>query len=115
LHCGIFAAGFVSRGATEALSGANFCGELFVFFAKGPEIALDLQPVPELGGLAEEGTEADGHDGSNRSVAEHDLVDRARGDSDSAGHGVLRNSHRREVFLEQDFTGCNRRVHGYNV
>ena len=71
--------------------------------------------MPELGALAEEGAEADGHDRRDRAVAEDDLVDRARRDADGAGHGVLGNTHRDEVFLEQDFTRCNRRVHGHNV
>jgi hypothetical protein len=57
-------------------------------------------------GLAEEGAEADGHDGRNRAVAEDDLVDRARCHANGASHGVLGNPHRGEVFLQQDFAGC---------
>jgi hypothetical protein len=62
--------------------------------------------VPELRRLTEKGPEADGHDRSDRSVPKHDLVDRAGCDADGAGHGVLGNSHRIEVFLKKDFAGC---------
>ena len=71
--------------------------------------------MPELRRLAEEGAEADGPDGSDRTVAEDDLVDRAGCHPDGAGHGVLGNPHRGEVFLEQNFAGCDGRVHGYDV
>ena len=99
----------------EALGGADFGGELLLLFAQRPEVALNLQPVPELGGLAEEGSEPDGHDGGDGTVAQHDLVDRAGRNTDGAGDGVLRNPHRGAVFLEQDFTGGDGWVHGYDV
>ena len=44
-----------------------------------------------------------------------DFVDRPGGDTDGAGHGILRNTHRREVFLEEDFAGGYGWLHGYNV
>ncbi len=53
------------RGVAEALGGTDFGGELFLFFAQRAKITLDLQAVPELGRLAEEGSEADGHDGGD--------------------------------------------------
>lgn len=99
----------------EGLGGANFGGELLLLFAQRAEVALHLQAVPELGGLAEEGSEADGHDGRDRTLAEDNLVDRAGRNADGAGHGILGNSHRSEVFLQQDFTGRDGRVHGYNA
>ena len=33
----------------------------------------------------------------------YDFVDRPGGDTNGTGHGVLRNTHRREVFFEEDF------------
>lgn len=100
---------------TEALGGADFGGELLALFAQGAEVTFDLQAVPELGRLVEERTEADGHDGGDRAVAEDDLVDRAGRHADGAGHGVLGNPHGGEVFLKQDFAGCDGRVHAYDV
>ena len=94
------------RGAAEALGGTDFGGELLLLFAQGSKITLDLQPVPELRRLAEKGPEADGHDRSDGSVPQDDLVDRAGCYADGAGRGVLGNPHRIEVFLEQDFAGC---------
>ena len=70
--------------------------------------------MPELGRLAEEGAEADRHDGRDRAVAEDDLVDRAGRHGDGAGHGVLGNAHRGEVCLEQDFAGSDGRLHDYD-
>ena len=35
----------------------------------------------------------------------YDFVDRPGGDTDGAGHGILRNTHRREVFFEENFAG----------
>ena len=37
----------------------------FLLFAPGAKITTDVQAVPELGRLAEEGSEADGHDGGD--------------------------------------------------
>ena len=97
------------------MGGADFGGELFLLFAQGAEITLDLQAMPKLGGLAEEGSEADGHYRRDRAVAQHDLVDCAGCHTDGTGHGVLGNPHRSEIFLQQDFTGCDGRVHAYDV
>ena len=96
----------------KTLCGADFCSGLLLLFAQGPKITLDLQPVPELRGLAEKGAEAKRHDRRDRTVAEDDLVDRTRCHADGAGHGVLGNRHRSEVFLQQDFAGCDGRVLG---
>ena len=98
----------------EALGGADFGGELLLLFTERPEVALNLEAVPELGVLAEEGAEADGHDGGDGTVAQHDLVDRAGRNTHGAGHGVLRNPHRGEIFLKQDFAGGDGWVHGYD-
>lgn len=89
-------------------------GELLRLAGEGAEVALDLQAMPELGRLAKEGTEADGHGGGDRALAEHDFVDRAWRHTDGPGHGILGNAHRRQVLLEQDFPGCDRLGHGYN-
>ena len=35
----------------------------------------------------------------------YDFVDRPRGDTDGAGHDILRNTHRLEVFFEENFAG----------
>ena len=75
---------------TEGLGGADFGGELLLLFADGAEVALDLQAGPELRCLAEKGSEADGHDRSDGSVPQHDLIDRAGRHADGAGRGVLR-------------------------
>ena len=105
----------LSRGVAEGLGGANFGGELLLLFAQRAEVALHLQAVPELGRLAEKRSEADGHDGGDGAVPKDDLVDRAGRNADGAGHGILGNPHRSEVFLQQNFTGCDGRVHGYNA
>ena len=99
----------------EGAGGADFSGEFFLLFTQGSKITLNLQAMPELGSLAEKGSEADGHDGSDRAVAEDDLVDRAGCHPDGAGHGVLGNPHRGEIFLEQDFSGCDGWVHAYDA
>ena len=50
-----------------------------------PEIALDLDAVPEGFGPAEEGSEADGHGRGDGAFAVDDLVDRARREADVLG------------------------------
>lgn len=78
---------------------------MLLYFAQGPKITLDLQTVPELRRLTEKGPEADGHDRSDGSVPQHDLVNRAGCDADRPGHGALGNPHPSEVLSEKDFTG----------
>ena len=49
----------------------------------------------------------------DRPAAMHDFIDRSRGHSDGARHGVLRNPHGFEVLLKQNPTGCDWCVHAY--
>jgi hypothetical protein len=94
---------------------ADAGGEPLLLAGERAEIALYLKPVPEAVGLPEEGTEADGHRGGDDTLAKHDLVDRARGNPDGAGHRILREPHRLEVLFEEDFSWGDRRFHGYDV
>lgn len=89
--------------------------ELLLFFGQGAEITFDLQAVPEFGGLAEKGTKADRHGGRDGALTENDLVNGAGRHAKGAGHGVLRNTHRQQVFFEEDFAGSDWRVHSHNV
>ena len=95
----------------EALGGADFGGELFLLFAQGAEITLDLQAVPELRGLAEERAKADRHRGGDGPFAQHDLVDCPGGHADGPGHGILGEAHGGQILLQQDFSGCDRWIH----
>ena len=45
-------------------------------------------------------------------MAVYDSIDRSRGDSDGASHGILRYPHRSEVLLKQDLAGCYGLAHG---
>ena len=58
--------------------------------------------MPEVFGLPEEGPEADGHGRSDRSTAEHNLIDSTGRDAYGPRHGILRNAHREKVFLEKN-------------
>lgn len=106
------------RDATATLGGAgdghgrlDVGGELLLVLGEGAEVTLDLDAVPEFGGLAEECSEADGHGGRDRAAGVNDLVDGARGDADGAGHGVLGDAHGIEVFFQKNFAGCDGWIH----
>ena len=90
-------------------------GELLVVFGQGAEVALDLDAVPEFRGLAEEGSEADGHGWRDGTAGVDDLVNRTGSDADGAGHGILGNSHGNQVLFQKDLAGCDGWIHGYNV
>lgn len=94
--------------------GLDLDGKLPASLVQSSEVTLNLKPMPELGGLAEEGTEADRHGGRDCPSAQDDLVDGAGRHADGAGHGVLRNTHREQVFFEEDFAGCNGRAECHN-
>ena len=66
-----------SAGVGQFCGGTDFGGELLLLFRQGAEIALHLNAVPELGGLAKEGVEADRHGWSDRALAKDDFVDGA--------------------------------------
>lgn len=83
---------------------ATFPGQL-------ARIAFKLESVPEFIRLAEKGGETNRYGRCYRTAAMNDFVDRAWGDADGVGHSVLRNPHWFEVFLQKNFTGCNRRIH----
>ena len=104
-----------SVGGRQRGGGLDAGDELFAFAGEGAEVAFHLDAVPEGVGLSEEGTEADGHGRGDRSLAEHDLVDRPRRHADGAGHGVLGNAHGIEILLKQDLAGCDGSFHGCNV
>ena len=95
-------------------SRSDFGGEPFLLLRQCTEVALDLDAVPELRGLGEKGTEADGHGRGDGALAEHDFVDGARGHADSAGHGVLRNAHGLKIFLQEDLAGCDGKPQCHN-
>ena len=82
-----------------------------VFSGQLARIAFKLESMPEFIRLAEKGGETNRHGRCNRPPAMNDFVDRAWRDADGVGHGVLRNPHRFEVFLQKNFTGCNGRIH----
>lgn len=82
-------------------------------FGQGAEVAFHLNAMPELGALGEKGADADGHGRGDGAFAEHDLVDGPRSHADGAGHGVLRNTHGLEVFLQENFAGWDGRSHGF--
>lgn len=58
--------------------------------------------MPEGVGLAEEGSQADGHGRGDGAFAVDDLFDRLGRDADGACHRVLGDAHGGEVFLEED-------------
>jgi len=80
---------------SQLVRGLNFGGELFAFPSQGAEIALDLEAVPELGGLLKKCSEADRHGRRDGPATQYDFVDRPRRDADGPGHGVLRYAHGR--------------------
>lgn len=95
----------------EFARGTDASGELAAFFGESAEVAFDLKPMPETLGLGEEGTEADGHDRGNGPASQNDLIDGAGRHTDGTSHGVLGDTHGIEVFLQQDLSGCDGRVH----
>ena len=52
------------------------------------EVALDLDAMPELVRLTEEGTKTNRHGRSDRPPAKDDFVNLPRGDTDGPGHGI---------------------------
>lgn len=64
-------------------------GEFLTILGQGAKVTLDLEAMPEFLRLAEEGSEADGHGGRDRSAGVDDLVDGTRRNADGTGHGVL--------------------------
>lgn len=79
--------------------------------SQSSEITFDLQTVPEFLGLPEERPETHGHGRGDGSFAEDNFIDGARGDTDRAAHGILRDAHGFEILFEKDFTGSDRCVH----
>ena len=98
-------------GAGDRRSGPDVGGESLVVFGKGAEVALNLNAVPELRRLTEEGSEADRHGRSNGAASVDDLVDGARGDADGPRHGILGDAHRNEIFFQEDFARCDGWIH----
>lgn len=100
-----------SGGGGDRVGGLDAEDEFLALAGEGAEIAFHLDAVPEGVGLAEEDAEADGHGGSDGSLAEHDLVDRARRHTDGAGHRVLRDAHGLEILLQQDLPRSDGSLH----
>src|SRR6266571_160182 len=71
------------------------------------QIVVRLQSQPEAFRGAEEGGEPQRRIGGERALAEHDLVDAARGHAGSAGERVLADPHGHEELLEQDLAGMD--------
>jgi len=80
--------------------GQNVGGELVLVLGNGAEVPIHLNSVPELRGLREKRSEADRHGRRDGAAGMDDLVDSAWCDTDRASHGVLRNSHGNQVFLQ---------------
>ena len=104
-----------SMGGNYGIDRLDTGDELLAFAGEDAEVAFHLDAVPEGVGLAEKNAEANGHGRSDGPLAEHDLVDRPRRHADGASHGVLRNTHGLEIFLQQDLAWGNTCLHGYNV
>lgn len=99
----------------ELTGGPHARGELTSLLGQRPEIALNLQSVPEAFGLTKEGAKADRHGGRDGATPEDDLIDRSRCDSYRARHGVLGNPHGLEILLKQYLSRRDGWTHGYNV
>lgn len=97
------------------MRGLDAGDEFLALAGEGAEVAFHLDAVPEGVGLAEKDTEADGHGWGDGALAEHDLVDCPWRHADGAGHGILRDAHGLEIFLQQDLAGSDGSVHGCNV
>ena len=69
------------------------------------EVALDLDAMPELVRLTKEGPKSNRHGRSDRPPREDDFVSCPCGNTDGAGHGILRNLHRLEVFPKRNLSG----------
>ena len=102
-------------GVNQINGGRDGSSELAALSGEGAEVALDLEAMPEVLGLAEKGAEADGHGWGDGALAKDDFIDGARRNADGACHGVLGDAHGEEVLLKKDFAGCNWRFNGYNV
>ena len=96
-----------SSGVRERLRGGDSGDELAALLGQGAEITLDLKPLPKALGLAEERSKTNGHGRGDGALAEENLIDGAWRHLDGAGHGVLGNPHGIEIFLQQDFSGCD--------
>ena len=86
--------------------------ETLLVFGELAEVTLGLYAMPERIRLSEEGTETDGHGGSDGTPSVYDLVDSSRGDADGVRHCILGDSHWLEILFEQDFAGGNGGEHG---
>ena len=63
--------------------------ECLAFFRKGAEVAFRLDTAPEVIGLSEKHSKADGHGGRDGSFPKDDLIDGAGRHADCACHGIL--------------------------
>lgn len=85
------------NGKCESLSlcGEKFSGgndifhEFLSLFGECAEVAVDLDSVPKVFGLPEEGSEADRHGGCDRTAAEDDFIDGAGWNAYGPRHSVL--------------------------
>src|SRR5258706_13245359 len=104
--------GFKSVATALNPSGASRGGQHFDFFDEPVskpflllfEIKVGLQVEPKLRRHAEIAAKAQGGVRRNRTLAFDNLIDPARRHADVLGQPVLRNCHRLEEFLVEDFT-----------
>lgn len=101
--------------AGDGHGGLNVGGEFPLIFGQGPEIALDLDAVPEFCGLTEKRSKADRHGGRDGTAGMDDFVDGTWCDANGASHGVLGNAHGHEVFFQKNLAGRDGWLHRYNV
>jgi len=94
-------------GCDEFRGGPDCGGEAFAVFCQRTEVAFHLETIPEALGLPEESPEANRHGRSDRASSEDYLVDRTGRNPDRTGHRILGNPHGLEIFLQQDFAGCD--------
>jgi len=63
--CGLLPAKASHAAFPRLWAGRILAASCFLLFAPGAKFTIDVQAVPELGRLAEEGSEADGQDGGD--------------------------------------------------
>lgn len=97
--------------ACDTGRGFDVSGQFFLIFRQGPEVAFDLETVPELAGLSKKCSEADGHCWGDRTAGVYDFVDRTWSHTNGTCHGILRYAHGDEVFFQKNFAWGDGWIH----